>query len=414
MSDNINITRVETGKKLQLVETDNINKVPFNAGQYIIVDNGIVYYDPTNGLTLEDRKCLTPTHGINIYERNNNQTDEHYLSLQTNPVDGDLVIIKDLIPNSTNYSYIIYLYNSNSEDNNDKLWCKLTGSQNAKDIFLNSDINITAPITQILNEPKVIKASGKNIEEVLNSIFSPELNPVIVQPSASISFPNAGSYEIGSVVIPKYSIGFNSGDYEYGPDTNVEAITYTATSSNGDVMNTSSGDFASITVTDSTSFYVTADVTHSAGAIPLTNKNNEYLDGQISEGTVSVQSSRITGYVNGLFYGGTENDITTGITSDIIRGLNKTNKNYKAETITINIPVGTKSIILACPNNKTGVTKVYNNTVNADMTTAFGNPTEILVKGNNTDNKYATTYNVWTYTPAEAYSVVASLSITLG
>ena len=42
-----------TGAVFTLVETDNINKVPFKGGQYIIVDNGMVYYDPTIGTTLD-------------------------------------------------------------------------------------------------------------------------------------------------------------------------------------------------------------------------------------------------------------------------------------------------------------------------------------------------------------------------
>ena len=87
---------ISTGKMLKLIETDNVYKVPFNAGQFIIVDDGMMYYDSTVGESLDDRICLTPKHEVDICIRENDLTDEYYLSLHTKPIIGDLVIIKDL------------------------------------------------------------------------------------------------------------------------------------------------------------------------------------------------------------------------------------------------------------------------------------------------------------------------------
>ena len=56
----------DTGAVFELIETDNINKVPFKVGQYIIVDDGMVYYDPTTGSSINDRACLTPKNEVDI------------------------------------------------------------------------------------------------------------------------------------------------------------------------------------------------------------------------------------------------------------------------------------------------------------------------------------------------------------
>ena len=82
--------------------------------------------------------------------------------------------------------------------------------------------------------------------------------------------------------------------------------------------------------------------------------------------------------------------------------------------------MGAASIILACPKANTGVTDVLNTTVNAGMNDAFGlsNPTVVSVGGADATassvGNYAADYNVWVYTPAEAYGSTASLTITLG
>ena len=50
------------------------------------------------------------------------------------------------------------------------------------------------------------------------------------------------------------------------------------------------------------------------------------------------------------------------------------------------------------------------------MNDAFklSDPTVISVQGADKTDTYAADYNVWVYTPAEAYGSTASLTITLG
>ena len=102
-----------TGAVFTLVETDNINKVPFKGGQYIIVDNGMVYYDPTIGTSIDDRCCLTPQREVDVNDRSKDSngewlSDEYYLGLCTNPINGDVNIIRDTIDGTDKKEYTIY------------------------------------------------------------------------------------------------------------------------------------------------------------------------------------------------------------------------------------------------------------------------------------------------------------------
>ena len=66
---------------------------------------------------------------------------------------------------------------------------------------------------------------------------------------------------------------------------------------------TRTGNFSTFTITESTDFYINASITHSSGTIPLTAKENEYTIGQITANTITMESKHITGYINGLYYG---------------------------------------------------------------------------------------------------------------
>ncbi len=409
-------TEVNTGKKLKLIETDDINKVPFEEGQYIIVDDGMVYYDPTIGSSITDRMCLTPKQEVDVYVRSNNLTDEYYLSLQTKPHNGDLVVIKDLIEGTRNYIYSIYLYNDNEEDTNSSEWVKLTGSYSADNVYFDKDIVITTEIPgiELENGRKVINAVGKNVTEIFDAIFAPEKNPTITQPSIEISFPEAGAYELGTIITPTYDLNLNPGSYQFGPETEVIANSYKAVSSSNVTKSGKSGSFSQLTVNVGTNFYITATISHSSGTIPKTAKGDEFISGQIKAGTIQKVSPAITGYVEGLYFGtdSTKALTSNNVTSAYIRNLNKTRKGYENTDVDMIVPVGTKSIILACPEDSAGISKVFNHTANCDMAEAFGTPFRIKVNGNSTSSSYAKYYNVWIYTPAEPYEIAAKLTIS--
>lgn len=408
---------INTGKILKLIETDNVNKVPFNNGQFIIVDDGMMYYDSTVGKSITDRKCLTPKHEVDVYIRENNLTDDYYLALHINPISGDIVIIKDLIPNTNTYSYTVYLYNDNLEDNNSSEWTKLTESYNASNVYFDKDITIglDIPGIDLVKGKKVMNTAGKNLLEVFDSIFYPEKNPNVVQPKISVDFPEAGCYEIGTSITPTYHISFTPGEYEFGPDTDVHVNEYEIESSTGAIKSTAAGSFQTIIVDENTDFYLTSKVYYSTGTIPVTNRDVPHPDGQILAGGLVDISKSITGYLNGLYYGVSDELLTeSDINSNFIKNLNKTGKAYSTEPVNMTIPVGTKSIIIACPDNEVGISEIYNNTVNCNMFAAFGTAFIKNITDSNNSTLHAKNYKVWLYTPAEPYEFAANLTITCG
>ena len=293
-----------------------------------------------------------------------------------------------------------------------------------------------------------VNAGGKGMttSEWLLDALSVTKDPSISQPSFSLATDtittNTGNREIGSKVKSiKWNGTFNSGSYEFGSRSGADYATKHTDTATGvtatyEVTCTAPGTFTNGvdgTVTldpqisiASTSEAEIAKVTNVCtwGDSPRTPVNNV---GAVKEGLKIKGSSaskevtfKVTGYREGFFYG-TTTDVTetSELTSQIIRGLNgKTGANYAAGGKSVTVPVGASTIILACPAGKTGVTKVYNNTVNADMTSSFTKTENVSVGGADASTTsvgdYAANYNVWTFTPAEAYGTETSLTVTLG
>lgn len=296
---------------------------------------------------------------------------------------GDYCIIKNT---QTAYMYM--------EDH----WQALNGNYNANNIYFDKDMMVTTNIGYITttNGSGTIPSEGKNLEQVFEAMFVQEQDPTKTDPSVSISLTGAGSYEVGTTITGiKYSTSFADGSYSYGPEpTGAEPTKWEVTSTAGysstvnpegkaTTVATSLSDIAidDVLVLDTTNFSVTAKATHTAGAVPKTNKGNDCTDlsKQITEGTKSKKSSAITGY-RSFFYGAITVP-TSELTSEIIRGLtNAGNYNTeKAFTIKADGATNLKAFIVAIPdsNTRSGITKV-NST--AGMTIDM---TESYVKGDN-------------------------------
>ena len=289
-----------------------------------------------------------------------------------------------------------------------------------------------------------VNAGGKGMttSEWLLNALSETKDPTVVQPSFSLATStittDTGNYEIGSKVKSiKWDGTFSAGSYEYGSKIGDTKYTDTATgvTASYEVSCSVPGSFTNGvdgTVTldpqisiASTSAANIATVTNVCtwGDSPRTPVNNvgavvtsKKIAGSSSTGEVTFS---VTGFREGFFYGTRSTKTAPAdLTSAIIRGLSKTKAKYTKGNKSVTVPVGASTIIFACPVGSTGVTKVYNNTVNADMTTEFGTPTVVSVGGADATatniGGYAANYNVWTYTPAEAYGTETSLTVTLG
>ena len=317
---------------------------------------------------------------------------------------GDIAIVKSLIADNK-YQYTAYVYDAKTQ-----AWVAMDGNYNATNIYFDNDLTITANIgVQEIDATgsKVLDTTGKNLKQVLDMILAKRKLPAKTMPSISVSSSECKSYEVGTTINVNYTTTFNKGSYSYGPDTGIEPDTLSVTF-NGETLNTNTGTFSAITVTDSTNERITAIANYSDGAIPFDNLGNVIEDTselnscQIKSGNTTGYSSYLTGYRN-AFYGSSLTEFE--LNSANIRGLtaNKsTNNSYKMAIVE-----GAKFVVIAVPTGRK-VTKVADeNAFGTDIFSEFTKST-VLVGGNDatTDNIGSNTknYNVYVYKPATGLS----------
>jgi hypothetical protein len=269
-------------------------------------------------------------------ENVNNNTHQDLIDQEfamTDPVVGDIVIVKDII-SSDKYQHTGYVYDGEN-------WVAMSGNYNAENIYFDEDFIFTEDVgtIKIPEEGNItVAAAGKNLKEFLSTVFAKEENPIVTPPSATIKLnPITNLYEVGTEYTPQYFITFNAGSYSYGPTPTGVTATYKVTDTIGNnTLNTFSGTFDTITIDDDTEYSINAEVSYSDGVIPKTNLQNDYPDGQIKAGILPILTTTATvkGYRN--FFYGTLPD-KPELTSDIIRGLTGKTTN---KTFSINVPVG--------------------------------------------------------------------------
>ena len=317
---------------------------------------------------------------------------------------GDTAIVKTAIytdaENEANnkYSYTGYVYNGSA-------WAAMDGNYSADNVYFEDDMLVTKEIGYITltNGQGTIPSKGKNLSEVFEAMFVKEQNPTTTHPSVNLTFSQAGAYEVGSVVSPSYSATFNAGSYTYGPETGVTVTSWEISDTAGNTASTASGSFADVTVTDTTNYKITAKANHTEGAIPLTNKKNEYAAGKIAAGNKSKVSSAITGY-RSFFYGVLDTSSTEApLTSEIVRGLTNGGAYNASKTFTLNGSATAKRIVIAIPSNSTraGLKEVIlTSAMNTPVTDSYVKTTAaVQVEGVN--GATAVSYNIYVYEPSK-------------
>lgn len=228
-----------------------------------------------------------------------------------------------------------------------------------------------------------VPAEGKTLVELLNDAYSEDRNPTITQPSASVTSGQMVRAEVGTNITPSYTVNFNAGKYQFGPATGITATGYNVTF-NSESQTTQTGTFSQYQITDATNLRIQAQVTHTAGAIPVTALGQEYTEGQIKAGTVSAQTGVVTGYRKS-FWGTYTGKATEGTTSDSIRSLqdSSTQALSNGSTFEIDIPVGALRVCFAYPATLQDVTSVKDvNGLNAEIASSFAQ-SEVNVAGAN-------------------------------
>lgn len=275
-------------------------------------------------------------------------------------------------------------------DKDGKLWVKAATEIDtilAEKVMFDSNMVFTEQFGKYKpSDGKVtIPSEGKSLKGLLLDAYSEDKNPVITQPSVSISSSTARAYEVGTVVTPAYSGSFNVGKYEYGPTPTGVSVTEWQVTNNvtTETKSTQTGSFAQYTVPDGSNYRITTSATYSDGAIPVTVLGAQYEAGQIKGNTKTVQSGAITGYRNSFY--GTLADKSVDVDNAVVRALQQKSGRSLANgnTFIVNIPVGAEAVLILYPATLRDVTSIKDvNGLNADITSAF-TKSEMSVTGAN-------------------------------
>lgn len=433
----------------KVIETNKANRHPFEPGQFIIQDDGNIFYDPTYGTTnttgtdLTDRIRVTKDENVFSSAGVDTQSDSYYLDLvatQSEVNKNDICAIYRLIPHTADkYEYVTYACSGFSAKK--PLWTKIVDKYSRSDnTFITEDIKATVELDGFTMEDGIttLTTKGQDITSVLKSILGPTKYPTITKPSLKFkevylstgtNYKNQISFEVGTPVTPIYVLDWNKGNYSFGPDTNVTITKLTVTDSLGnnrvlpsaniDTLFGTTLTLPTFIVSDNMTYELTASADYTDGSWPYIVPSKEPYSERIEANTaVAPTIKQFTSYISGYYFGTSENVIEgVDITNAVIKSLKtKSNQNYKAGDFKDTVPVKTKTIIIATPKKYTGIKKIVNTTVNADMTNVFKGPYTVRVAGADgvVSSKYSTEYNVWVYHPAQAYSNQANLTITLG
>ena len=256
-----------------------------------------------------------------------------------------------------------------------------------------------------------VPAEGKTLTQLLTGAFCEDKNPTITQPSASVTSAQMTRAEVGTNITPTYSVSFNPGNYQYGPATGVTVSAHSV-SFNSQTLTAQSGTFNEYQIVDDTNLRIQAQVTHSAGAVPVTALGAEYADGQIKEGTKSAQTGAVTGYRKSFWGTYTAKD-TEGTTSESIRTLQGSSNQALANgsNFTISIPVGALRVVFAYPATLRDVTSVKDvNGLNAEIASSFVK-SEVQVAGANNYSPIA--YKVYTLDFANANDTANTYTVQI-
>lgn len=234
---------------------------------------------------------------------------------------------------------------------------------------------------------------------------TPEKIPTKVEPSISIQLADVdtSSVEVGTIIPVNYIVTLDPGSYQYGPETGVVAESCRVYMSNdpSHVATGMSGTFADVVASDGADYEIIAEVSHSAGVIPVTDQGSPCPSAQIVAGIKAASSGSITG-IRKYFYGTTESMDT--VDSDMIRSLtHSTGAIEDGTSINLKIKDGANQVIIAFPSSANLVLSsvVDTGAFNIEVSDVF-RLMNIDVEGAN--GYEAVSYDVYVYSPEVSLS----------
>lgn len=309
---------------------------------------------------------------------------------------NDVAIVKVLIANDK-YEYTAFIYDGST-------WAAMDGNYSAENVYFKSDFIFTENVGTV-KIPETgsieVEAAGLNVAEFFNKLFSATRDPVITPVELQADLSNTNTvYEVGSKVTPKYTSTFTPGDYEFGPDTEVTVLSYSATDSFGNKTTGASGAMPEFTITDNTQYNIVVTANYTDGAKAFNNLQ-QVTDLQIKAGSISDATNFIRGYR--YTFVGVDNS-TGAIDSTVVRRLaNSWNYNTR-KTITVDAETidNPTRIIIAIPVNnarKGAFEVIMPESMNYNCTADYVQQDNVMVEGAN--GATAVEYNVWVYAPSK-------------
>lgn len=266
-------------------------------------------------------------------------------------------------------------------------------------VIMDRDFVFTQPMGTV-TQAKINAGNGSytysvgentNFDDWFAGLSAEAVDPTVTPPSVSISLTGAGAKEVGTSVTPSYTVSFNKGSYQYGPDTGITA-TYAVSDTDSHTATTATGSFAAFTVTDTTNYKVSVTATYTEGAIPKNNLGADAPKKKIAAGSKSANSGNITGYRNS-FWGGVKSKAGTPDSATIRALAGKKNGTISAgNTGDAAESVGDMRVIIAVPAPRTINSIKDVNGLNAEAFSAFTHTT-VNVEGAN--GYEAKSYNVY-------------------
>lgn len=205
---------------------------------------------------------------------------------------GDTAVVKALIAGSgetAKYSYTAYVYDSSLT-----AWKAMDGNYSADNVYFENDITLAGDYTSVGNvklSDKTLPATGKSVKTLMDNIFTKELNPTKSNPAISLTVSGANGEVGSSYNVPKAVLKLTSvGNYYYGPETGITVPALSASVKCTTEKTSKSNDSAiglngtlelpegasKKYVDGNTTYSYSAEATHTAGAMPVTNLGNDY------------------------------------------------------------------------------------------------------------------------------------------
>lgn len=325
---------------------------------------------------------------------------------------GDVYAIQ-LDPNNEQQSFLIIANNSRNVESTylEEEWQEVRSDKGisadskimASQVYLDNDITLSGGFDKVGNLDKNATdhtlEKDQTLQSVLEEMLAKDMIPTPINPVCSLSFTNAGGFEVGTMIQPSYKFTFTSGYFKYEDDS-IMSGEQLSTYFIDDTQVSQSGTLETIQITE-TPFTLSGKISYTESVEGLTRPKGELTEIKIPAGETNVTTlNQFTGFRNIFYYCG---DVIEGdITNTIIRGWNNqpsTNKTikfmnntgYYNSTGVIYIAIPSESTISFASQNPVGESAI-------NITGQFEQTAYVDVTGAN--DYTAKQYRLYKYNPA--------------